>query len=264
MTQLHVETGSRRLDGEAGVVAELSWAAATDTGRRREVNQDAFLASYPLFVVADGMGGHEAGDIASAAVVRRLSEAVQNPRPVDRDAVTDALDQAVEDMELEIGQSDVGTGTTVTGILADTSPVQPAGVSWTVFNVGDSRVYRLVGEELSQMTLDHSVVQELLSIGAITPEEAEHHPHSNVITRAVGFSGESVPDYSDAVPERASRWLICSDGLTKELTDYGLRHFLLAAESPEQAVVALMGAALENGGRDNVSVVVLDEMVTSD
>lgn len=259
MTQLNVETGSRRLDGETGLVAELSWAASTDTGRRREVNQDAFLARFPLFSVADGMGGHEAGDIASAAVVRRLGEAVVPDQGLSRAQINGALEQAVEDMELEIGQSDVGTGTTVTGIVLEDASVGDTGLRWTVFNVGDSRVYRLVGEELSQMTLDHSVVQELLSIGAITPEEAEHHPHGNVITRAVGFSGESVPDYSDADPQSSSRWLICSDGLTKELTDYGLRHFLLAAESPQEAVVSLMGAALENGGRDNVSVIVIDE-----
>ncbi|MET0579241.1 MAG: serine/threonine-protein phosphatase, partial [Ilumatobacteraceae bacterium] len=102
---------------------------------------------------------------------------------------------------------------------------------------------------------------ELISIGAITPDEAESHPHGNVITRAVGFSDDPLPDYTDIPSTDRARWLVCSDGLTKELTDFGLPQFLMQSASPEDAVRTLVDAALENGGRDNVSAIVLDELL---
>lgn len=257
MTEFDVSTGTHRVEVPGEQAIEMRWASATDTGRKREVNQDALITSYPLFAVADGMGGHEAGEVASAAVIARFAEAVSGEETIDRAVLEDALRSAVDDMFDAVGESDLGTGTTVTGMLFTTPPDAPA--SWSVFNIGDSRVYRLHDDELVQVTLDHSVVQELIAIGAITPDEAETHPHGNVITRAVGFSEEPVPDYTEVAPVVGARWLICSDGLTKELTDFGLKHFLTKADTPEQAVRTLLSAALENGGRDNISVVVLDE-----
>ncbi|GAB3617847.1 protein phosphatase 2C domain-containing protein [Okibacterium endophyticum] len=259
MTEPDVSTGAHSVDVPGGLPVELRWASVTDTGRKREVNQDALIVSYPLFAVADGMGGHEAGEVASAAVISRFSEAVARGERLSRGSVEEALRGAVADMFEAVGESDLGTGTTVTGLLFGFG--DESAPAWTVFNIGDSRVYRLLGDELVQVTLDHSVVQELISIGAITPDEAETHPHGNVITRAVGFSEEPLPDYTDVAMADRARWLICSDGLTKELTDFGLRHFLMNSETPEQAVRALVSAALENGGRDNISVIVLDELV---
>lgn len=251
------ETGSHRLMLPDGRALELNWASQTDTGRRRDVNQDAHLARFPIFAVADGMGGHDAGEIASAAVIAQLSRWAA-AIPLEDEGLTNALRAAVSDMEAEVGPSESGTGTTVTGAYF---AVADGGPRWTVFNIGDSRVYRFLDDELVQVTVDHSVVQELLSIGAITLEEADAHPQGNVITRAVGVSGDPVPDVTRVPAGVGARWLICSDGLTKELTDYGLRHFLDAAAEPAEAVSELMEAALANGGRDNISIIVVDEIV---
>ncbi|AMB60299.1 protein phosphatase [Microterricola viridarii] len=238
-----------------GTEITLAWAAMTDTGLRREANEDSFLAETPLFVVADGMGGHSAGDVASGAVVSRLAE-LSGQSAVGPAAIEDALRLAVQDMHEKVGVTDAGSGTTVTGVAI--TATTGADSAWLVFNIGDSRVYVLSGGVLEQLTRDHSVVQELLDAGHITPEEAETHPHSNVITRAVGFHEDPVPDYQLIPIEAGMRLLICSDGLTKELTNYGIRHFLLANPRPGDAVEKLVEAALGNGGRDNVTVVVVD------
>ncbi|QNE34190.1 PP2C family protein-serine/threonine phosphatase [Leifsonia shinshuensis] len=244
--------------GGADARISLSWAALSDTGYRRSVNEDSLLARSPIFAVADGMGGHTAGDFASTAVVTRLAEKVRVDF-VTQTALTDALRDAVGDMGRGVGQTDLGTGTTVTGIaltLADGAPY------WLVFNIGDSRVYSFRDGTLEQLTVDHSIVQELLDAGAITPEEAEVHPHSNVITRAVGFNEDPVPDYFLFPIVAGSRLLVCSDGLTKELTEHGIRYYLGEGSSPLDAAQQLMDAALGNGGRDNVTVVVVDVLAT--
>ena len=235
-------------------VVTLAWAAATDLGHRREVNEDSLLAAAPLFVVADGMGGHSAGDVASAAVVNRLAE-LSTADSTDTESINRALSQAVVDMSHGEGVTDQGTGTTVSGIaLGELN----GSAQWIVFNIGDSRVYQLTSGVLEQVTTDHSVVQELVDAGRITREEAEVHPHSNVITRAVGFHEAPIPDYRILPVQPGMRLLICSDGLTKELTAYGIRHFLLSIPLAADAVQALIEAALDNGGRDNVTAVVVD------
>jgi len=238
----------------------LTWAALTDKGYRRAVNEDSLIAKSPIFAVADGMGGHSAGDVASAAVVNRLSERV-SAQFVDERAIDSSLRAAVADMDKGAGKTELGTGTTVTGFALTLAEGEP---SWLVFNIGDSRVYELEDGELRQLTVDHSIVQELLDAGAITPSEAEVHPHSNVITRAVGFNEDPVPDFSLVPVVAGTRLLACSDGLTKELTEHGIRHFLTVGTSPLDAAGQLMDAALGNGGRDNVTVVVVDVLGTPD
>lgn len=242
------------LGGEAGLEVELSWAALSDVGLRRENNQDSYVTVPPLFAVADGMGGHTAGEIASEAVVRRLAE-LGGSRPVSDDDIESALGDAVEDIEIDAGESELGTGTTVTGVVLGSDPERP---SWRVFNIGDSRVYQYLGGELTQLTVDHSVVQHLLDTGAITPEEAEYHPHANVITRAVGFNEPPSPDFTDLPMVPGQRLLICSDGLTKELTELGISHFLGAAATVGEAAQSLVQQALDNAGRDNVTVIVIE------
>lgn len=255
MTETSAFAYSRSVARPDGSAFDLSWAAISNTGRKRAVNQDSLMAEYPIFAVADGMGGYSAGEIASAAVVARLTALASSGVEIKSDALEDALRSAVQDVADSDGDIDAGTGTTVTGLLFSSADENP---SWTVFNIGDSRVYVLRDGELEQVTTDHSVVQELISIGAITPVEAETHPHGNVITRAVGFSEDPVPDYITVRVEAGVRWVICSDGLTKELTDYGIRHFLDLGKTPEQAARLMVDAAVENGGRDNISVIVLD------
>jgi serine/threonine protein phosphatase PrpC len=237
-----------------GGVLELSWAAVTDTGRRREVNQDAMFASYPLFVVADGMGGHVGGEIASASTIDRL-RAVADGGQVSPKTIEKALARAVKDIASHPEATDDGTGTTVTGVFLDTTG---EAAHWVTLNIGDSRVYLLRDGAIVQITTDHSVVQELVAAGRLSPEEAENHPYGNVITRAVGPSEGVTPDYVRLDVTEGDRFVICSDGLTKELTDYGIRHFLDENADPADAASAMLEAALENGGRDNITIIVLD------
>lgn len=232
---------------------ELSWHGLTHVGHRREVNQDSYVAMPPVFAVADGMGGHAAGEIASEAVVLRLAEL--GGTKADRKMLESALQDAVDDIELNVGETELGAGTTVTGVILGDDPNEP---SWTVFNIGDSRVYQLFKGALSQLTVDHSVVQHLIDTGQITEEEAEVHPHANVITHAVGMGEDPVPDYANVAVVPGQRLLICSDGLTKELTDVGIQRYLEEAETVEDAAHSLMDQALGNAGRDNVTVLVID------
>ena len=260
MTQ--IGRSSRRhhiaVPGKDGARITLAWAAVTDKGYRRAVNEDSLIAKAPIFAVADGMGGHAAGDFASSAVVTRLAEHVSAPF-IGEEGLDTALRDAVDDMGKGVGQTDLGTGTTVTGFALTMAEGEP---NWLVFNIGDSRVYELEDGELRQLTIDHSIVQELLDAGAITPSEAEVHPHANVITRAVGFNEEPLPDFSLVPVTAGTRLLACSDGLTKELTEHGIRHYLTVGSSPLDAAGQLMDAALGNGGRDNVTVVVVDVIET--
>jgi protein phosphatase len=232
----------------------LSWAAGTDVGHHRADNEDSFVVTAPLFAVADGMGGHSSGDVASDAVVRGLAT-LQSSGFTSTLAIDGALAASVKGLGERLEEDQRGAGTTVTGaalILAEDS------VRWAVFNIGDSRVYAFHNGELSQVTVDHSVVQQLVDSGQITRDEADYHPHSNVITRAVGLAEEPIPDYFFFNVEAGMRLLMCSDGLTKELTDAGIGHFLESAPTPQDAVDELMKAALANSGRDNVTVVVVD------
>lgn len=244
--------GGRR--AAADTIVTLGWAARTDTGRIRAANEDSYLAKSPVFAVADGMGGHAAGDFASASVVTRLAEAaigtLVTPEDIDR-----SLRAAVADIERGTEGSDRSTGTTVTGAALTVLGGEPY---WAVFNIGDSRVYQYAGGRLTQLTVDHSIVQELVDAGVISRDEAETHPHSNVITRAVGFNDVPVPDYRLIPVVADSRLLICSDGLTKELTDAGLLSILAGGAGADVTAEALVDAALGNGGRDNVTVVIVD------
>ena len=238
----------------SGDTVALSWAGATDTGRRRENNQDSLLAEFPLFVVADGMGGHAGGEIASQRTIARLEEAVAAGE-ITTQTIETALVAAVQDITAHPDTTDEGTGTTLTGVFFT---LVDDDARWVSLNIGDSRVYLLRDGALDQVTTDHSVVQELITAGRLSPEEAEGHPYSNVITRAVGVSEALPPDYREFSVRDGDRFVICSDGLTKELTDYGIQHFLGLNATPDAAVDAMLSAALENGGRDNVTIIVVD------
>ena len=252
-------TGFTVSEPDTGGRVTLSWAAATETGNHRAANEDSYSVGSPVFAVADGMGGHSAGDVASDAVVRCLA-ALTAPGFATLDAVEAALANAVEDLRNVLTEDQRGAGTTVTGVAL----VQEGGqLQWAAFNIGDSRVYALISEDFSQVTVDHSVVQQLVDAGQITREEADYHPHSNVITRAVGISEVPIPDYVSLPVVAGMRILLCSDGLTKELTDIGIEHFMRTSATPTDAVDALVKAALANSGRDNVTVVIIDVMGVS-
>ncbi len=238
----------------------LAWASATDVGHRRQVNEDSYVARSPLFAVADGMGGHSAGDLASAAVVTRLSEIVSTG-VLEPQSIEDALQLATDDISTIAEDSELGVGTTVTGAAIVTHDEH---LYFAVFNIGDSRVYKFEANELAQVTIDHSVVQELVESGTLTREEAESHPDSNIITRAVGFSSRPYPDFWMVPLRTGLRLLICSDGLTKEVSDERLRMHMAAGLSPHETAGALVDAALAAGGRDNVTAVVVDVLEAPD
>lgn len=251
MTAIGVNsTGVIVKDPASGALVTLSWAAATEVGNHRAANEDSYSVGSPVFAVADGMGGHSAGEVASDAVVRHLAD-LEAPGFATLDALEKALQKSVEDLRETLTEDQRGAGTTVTGVAL----VQ---LQWAAFNIGDSRVYALINDDFSQVTVDHSVVQQLVDAGQITREEADYHPHANVITRAVGIAEEPIPDYVSLPVVAGMRLLLCSDGLTKELTDVGIEHFMRTAATASDAVEGLMKAALANSGRDNVTIVIID------
>lgn len=230
------------------------WGAATDTGAVRRHNEDAFLAAPPLFLVADGMGGHAAGDIAASLVVGTFAQLV------DRPCVTeDDLLQGVRRGRLAIVEffapSELSGGTTLSGIGVSSQDGVP---SVAVVNIGDSRTYRLRDGVLEQLTKDHSTVQELVDSGAIAPSEARTHPHRNIITRAISSVGDSEPDVRSIPVQVGDRYLACTDGLTGELTDDQIRDVLASVEDPQVAAAQLVAHALSVRGRDNITAVVVD------
>lgn len=228
--------------------------ALTDVGRVRKSNQDALVVEEAmlLYGVADGMGGHNGGETASAGARDGLIEALRGKEPsLDalRDGITkvnaDLFKQQAEDEKLS------GMGTTLSVIWMSEHFVY-------LGHVGDSRVYRFREGKLEQMTDDHSLVGELLRAGYLTPEQAENHPNKNVILRAVGT--EEGIDIDLAVEERkpGDLWLICSDGLHGMVSDKRMEA-ILGVNAPESAVKLLMDAALAAGGRDNISVVLVQD-----
>lgn len=235
----------------------LDWAGRSDVGRRRAVNEDSVLVGPPVFAVADGMGGHAAGDRASAAVIERLAalRAESSNGYLDVDRLDGALADAADDIDVFASAIPVGAGTTVTGAVLALKDDEP---HFGVFNIGDSRVYLLLGGDFTRVTTDHSVVQEMVDAGLINADEADNHPDSNVITRAVGFRDIPHPDLWMLPVQPGMRLLLCSDGLTKEVPDKLIRRHLAAGATAAETADGLMDAALAAGGRDNVTVVVID------
>jgi len=232
-------------------VIRFSHGAATSVGRVRQVNEDSFLALPPLFVVADGMGGHGAGNVASRIAIEEMT-ACAALRPLFAEAVLTALEHANRHI-IERDEAN-RMGTTATGLAG----LETAGGDHLmVFNIGDSRVYRLSGDRLEQVTVDHSEVQELVLSGAITPEQARIHPRRNIVTRALGSDFVVRPDHWLLPPLAGDRYLVCSDGLTGELTDEEILP-LLSAGNQQEAAAALVAAADEAGGHDNTTVIVVD------
>jgi serine/threonine protein phosphatase PrpC len=231
----------------------LSVAELTDTGRKREVNEDSVLVSSPVFLVADGMGGYEAGDRASGAVVDAF-------RPLAGTGfgtlagIRDALVAADAGVAIVAASTKRGAGSTVAGAVLIEHEGEP---HWLVFNVGDSRVYRHYGSELEQLTIDHSLGQELVERGELRPEDLATYAERNVITRAIGAADSTADSWLVPVVT-GERLLICSDGLSSELDDESIRASLTMGGRPESVAAALVHRANRNGGRDNISVVVID------
>ena len=229
----------------------FSHGVATSVGRVRRVNEDSYLTVPPIYAVADGMGGHGSGDVASRLAVEVLARCVML-RPLFTEAVLHALAEANQVIISHDGPNRMGT--TITG-LAGLETL--GGDRLIVFNVGDSRVYRLAGDRIEQLTVDHSEVHELVVAGVLTPEQARTHPRRNVVTRALGGGPELAVDHWLVPATGGDRFLICSDGLFGELPDEAMAP-LLAVPNPQQAAGALVAAANEAGGHDNITALVVD------
>ena len=230
----------------------LRWAGATHPGMRRAVNEDSVFASFPVFLVADGMGGHASGDVASALAVEAF-RSLKGRTLADVASVEASIERAFADVRAQAEHA-VG-GTTLSGaVLVDVDGV----AHWLVVNVGDSRTYEFAHGELEQITVDHSVVQDLVETGALGRSEARRHPQRNVITRAIGTGARPVADAWLRPAEAGSRLLVCSDGLTGEVDDREVAAILAEVASPAAAAALLLRRALDAGAPDNVSVVVVD------
>lgn len=234
--------------------------AMTDVGQVREINQDyVFTSENPvgtlpnLFVVADGMGGHKAGDVAARFAVEtfvhyvKSQEEEANPLRVLQSAIKTANEQLYD--KAQNNEALTGMGTTMVAAVIE-------GNTLYVANVGDSRLY-VVGEEIIQITRDHSLVEEMVRRGEIKREEARNHPNKNIITRAMGTSPKVVADCFEA-PLDGRQILMCSDGLTNMLEDEDIKIIMNRSENLETAGRQLVTMANENGGMDNITVILVN------
>jgi PPM family protein phosphatase len=235
------------------------WDVVTDTGRRRLGNEDAYVVEPPLFVIADGMGGARAGEIAAGLATAAFEEAASETRNET------GLESIIADANRRIWERSLadpataGMGTTITAALVD-----EAGGRITFGHVGDSRAYRVRDGEIEQVTTDHSLVAELVESGVLTREEAERHPQRSAITRALGTEAAVEADIFTIEAEADDLFLLCSDGLSDMLTDREMASAIATAGAdPKVAADALVRAANARGGEDNVTVV-LFEMVAGE
>ena len=229
----------------ATAVCVQEYAGLSDVGRQREHNEDSFLVRSPLFVVADGMGGAEAGEVASQTAVKIFETASGFPDTLA--STVEAANARIHQMAVD-DSSRQGMGCTLTAAYADSGRL-------TVAHVGDSRLYRLRGDSFEQLTDDHSLVGGLVRLGQLTPEEAETHPQRSVILRAVGVEPTVEVDVLEHKLEDGDVYLACSDGLSGMVRDQVLVETLRMFSSLDEAAEMLIELANAAGGQDNITVV---------
>ena len=244
----------------------LAIGASTDTGNLRGQNEDAHIAEQNLFAVADGMGGHNAGEVASAMAIEHLRGVA-----LTGVASAEAFAQVVRDLNSAIyasatsttDQRGMGTTLTAAALLAPTDNVaQPSQM--VIANVGDSRTYLLRAGELRQLSVDHSYVQELVTEGLLTVEEARTHPRRNIVTRALGIDSQVSVDTWTIPMFDGDRFMLCSDGLVDEVPLDEITELMQEHSAPQQIAERLVTAAKRHGGRDNITVIVVDVKVNAD
>jgi protein phosphatase len=241
----------------------LAWGTATDAGLVRGGNEDAFVAEPMVFGVADGMGGHQAGEVASAIAAGTLRD-----RLAGGAATVDVAVAAVVEANAAIFQGAYtnaeqrGMGTTLTAITV--LAVEGVSPKFVLVNVGDSRTYVMRAGRLRRVSIDHSYVQELVSTGHITELEARNHPRRNIVTRALGIEPTVRVDTWVLPLVKGDRYVLCSDGLVDEVDDEEITAVLAANPLPQAAAEALVAAANQHGGRDNTTVVVVDVLEGDD
>lgn len=232
----------------------MRYAALTDLGKKRSLNEDGYIANGEIFAVADGMGGHRAGEIASALALDalRFGLAKKSKNTIEnrlREAITRANKQVHDTAVREASRR--GMGTTLTVVL-------PIEDKLFIGHVGDSRLYRLRDGILKQITNDHSLVAQLVRAGQLKAEEAEVHPQRNIITRAIGSDREVEIDVFVEEVLPTDRYLLCSDGLTSMLNDNEITEVLRDKEDLEEACRELVEWANDRGGTDNITVVLFE------
>lgn len=236
-------------------MTELRSGSATDVGRRRNLNQDMVLEAHPIFAVADGMGGHQGGEVASLTAIEALRDAFH------RDAGAVGLEEAITAANAAVADKarsssdlrSMGTTLAVVALVDDGDDELLA-----VGNIGDSRIYLMRNGELTQLTDDHSLPQELFRQGQLTEAEAANDPRRNIVTRVLGPSFGEGPDMQNLIPYVGDRIVICSDGLYNEVDDAGIATVLRKVGDPKEAARRLVDEANANGGADNISVIVID------
>ncbi len=231
-------------------------ASATDIGLVRDHNEDAYLARDPLYAVADGMGGHLGGEVASAIALETVGEVVSSD---GIEALADAVRRANRAVyERQVGDAEVaGMGTTLTAVALQGSRLHIA-------HVGDSRAYLLRDGSLEMLTQDHSLVGEMMREGRLTESQARVHPRRSTLTRALGIAGDIEVDTSEIAVRAGDRILLCSDGLSGMVGDPRLKAVLKSDADPRGACAALIAEANANGGVDNVTAVVIDLVAEED
>jgi serine/threonine protein phosphatase PrpC len=231
--------------------------AATDRGRMRPGNEDNYVSRAHLFAVADGLGGHQAGEVASKIAVDTLASLDNGGPWTDERTALDALRGAIKAANRKIreaastNRSLEGMGTTITAVLEN-------GDTLYLAHVGDSRAYLYRNGQLTRLTDDHSLVQQLVNEGRLTPEEAEHHPQRSIITRALGMDSDVEPDTATYKRRPGDRLLLCTDGLSGVVDEADIRRVLNRFRDPQEAAEELIARANEEGGPDNITVVVID------
>ena len=243
----------------------LAIGAATDTGNLRGQNEDSHIAQQGLFAVADGMGGHNAGEVASAMAIEYLRGVA-----LGGVASAEAFAQVVRDLNNAIfsaatattDQRGMGTTLTAAALLDSTSETdQPSQI--VIANVGDSRTYLLRSGELRQLSVDHSYVQELVTEGLLTIDEARTHPRRNIVTRALGIDAQVSVDTWTIPMFDGDRFMLCSDGLVDEVPLDEITEMMREHTTPQQVAERLVTAAKWHGGRDNITVIVLDVSINA-
>ena len=232
----------------------LSHGAASAVGRVRAINQDDFGAGDDLFVLADGMGGHRGGEVASAEAVAGVLGSFDERTRAGLARAVDRANQAV--FGRAAGDVDLfGMGTTLCALALARSE---GGDVLAVANVGDSRVYRYGDGRLTQVSDDHSLVADLVRAGDLTEEEAARHPQRNILTRALGIESALSVDTWELPIQADDRYLLCSDGLFNEIDDDRIAALLAGHDNPELTAATLVRAAVDAGGHDNVTALVVD------
>lgn len=239
---------------------QLSVAAGTDVGRIRAGNEDSLYADADaergLFIVADGMGGHAAGEVASEMAVQTIARELAEIRELAGPAPLVKMAEALKESNRAIYERTIveadkqGMGTTASCIMMGTG-------RWIIGHIGDSRVYLLRDGVFRQVTKDHSYVQEQVDAGFLTPEQARYHPYSNVITRCVGANAAVEADVLQGEMQNGDLFLVCSDGLTGMVEDPQLRKILETRGTPGRMVDAMITEANRRGGLDNITAIVV-------